>query len=95
MIDIIDILDRERDFYLLIKDQNVGDKVFENLDDLLSECNLTDFELKKAIGHFNMGKIFPLRVVSRVYDKELCYQVFRLYSRSQPMRDCTVYFEGE
>lgn len=95
MIGFAELLDRKRDFYLLIKDQTVGDKVFKNLNDLLFECNLTDFELEKATGHFNMGKIFPLRVVSRVYDKELCYQVFRLYNRSQPMRDCTVYFEGE
>lgn len=95
MIGFAELLDRKRDFYLLIKDQTIGDKVFENLNDLLSECNLTDFELNKAIGHFNMGKVFPLRVVSRDYDKELCYQVFRLYNRLAPMRDCTVYFEGD
>lgn len=93
MMTIGEVLNRKRVFYLLIKDKNFGDREFDNLEDLVNTCNLTPYELKKATGHFNMPKHFPLRVKSR-NDKELSYQVFRIYDLHSHINDCTVYFDA-
>ena len=93
MITIGEALNRKHVFYLLIKDNTFVDKKFDNLEELLNTCNLTPYELEKATGHFNMSKHFPLRVKSR-NDKELSYQVFRIYNLHNHINDCTVYFDA-
>lgn len=95
MMSINQFVNRERRYFLLVKDTNVGDQYFEDLETLLKNCKLNDFELDKAVGHFNMSSKFPLRVVSR-NDKDLCYQVFRIYNHENDMmRQCTVYFDSD